>query len=617
MGRKNRYFLTIGIIALSFLFLLAQLSIIQIFSDQYKTQADQTVIYKKDLEPSRGMIYDRNQELLVANDPIYELNVVYNELKADMDTTLFCDLLSIHKDEFTQLIEKNWNDVKYQKNLPYTFLSGVAPSEFLKFQEHIFMFPGFYPVLNFKRKYVYPIAAHALGYIGEVGNVRVRNSPDKYASGDYIGVSGIEKQYDDFLRGKKGVAYVFKDNIGREINIGENDLVEEKAEAGLDIYTSIDMTLQAYGEDLMKSKKGGIVAIEPKTGEILAIVSSPSYNPNDLGIGRNRGNAYKKLLEDTLHKPLLDRSVLAQYPPGSIFKPILSLIALQEGVTYPNRTIRCTGVYEVNKEKGYSQGCRDHPTPYNMQTALEHSCNTYYYKLMGETVEKYGYSNPGRGLNMINSYLNKFGMGHRLDTDVSNENTGFIPTTQYYDYLYRSVRTGWKASYILSLGIGQGEIQMTTLQMANLAAILANRGFYITPHLIRSFEDGRPIDTAYNTKKFVDIEEKHFEPVLDGMERVMHSGTARLSRIRGVRVCGKTGTSQNPFGADHSVFVAFAPKDDPQIAIAVYVENAGGGGAVAAPIGSLVVEKYLKKEIPRSKNYLENYIKGIDLVSNP
>ena len=617
MESKSRYYMTISIFGLCLLFLIIQLSIIQIFSNKYKSQATQTTIFKKDLEASRGMIYDRNNKLLITNDPIYDINVIFNEIDPNMDTMLFCDLLFIEKKEFEEALDKDWKSQQFQKSLPISFLSGIQPGDFLRFQEHLFRFPGFYPILNFKRKYVYPHAAHALGYIGEVSNARINRNPEKYSSGDYIGVSGIERKYDSFLRGEKGVAYVLKDNIGREITSSEQNLVQNHAEPGLNLYTSIDIDLQVYGEELMESKRGSIVAIEPESGEILSIISSPTYNPSDLGIGRHRGAAFKKLQDDTLNKPLLDRSVIAQYPPGSIFKPILSLIALQEGITYPGRTIKCTGTYDINKEKGYSQGCRDHPTPYNMKIALEHSCNTYYYKLMGETVEKFGYNNPDIGLSMINKYLDQFGMGRKLDSDISNENTGFIPTPEYYDYLYRTVRTGWKASYILSLGIGQGEIQMTTLQMANLAAILANRGFYKIPHLVRSIENAKESNTDFELPHYVDIDREHFDPVIDGMERVMKTGTAKYSRISGVSACGKTGTSQNPFGRDHSVFFAFAPKDDPQIAIAVYVENAGGGGAVAAPIGSLMIEKYLKSEVPTSRKYLESYVKEIDLISTP
>lgn len=617
MDKKNRYFVTIGFFALCLIFLIAQLSALQLFSNKYESQAAKTTIHKKELVPSRGLIYDRNENLLITNDPIYELNAIYSEVDNEMDTTLFCDLLSIEKADFKTYLNKDWKDVKYQKNLPFTFLSGIPPEDFLKFQEHLFQFPGFYPVLNYKRKYAYPNAAHALGYIGEVSTRRINENPEKFSQGDFIGVSGIEKKYDNQLRGEKGVAYVLRDNIGRDVSTEENGLVENKAEAGINIHTSLDIDLQAYGEELMKSKKGSVVAIEPSTGEILSIISSPTYDPSDLSIGRHRGELFRKLRMDSVNKPLLDRSVIAQYPPGSIFKPILSLIALQEEVTYPGRTIRCTGVYEINKEKGYSQGCRDHPTPYNMKIALEHSCNTYYYKLMGETVEKFGYSHPDVGLSMINKYLDQFGMGRKLNSDLENENKGFIPTPEYYDYLYRSVRSGWKASYILSLGIGQGEIQMTTLQMANLAAILANRGYYYPPHLVRSMDQGQSIDSTFTTRKRVSIDDKHFTPVIDGMERVMNTGTAKFSHIRGIKACGKTGTSQNPFGKDHSVFFAFAPKDDPKIAIAVYVENAGGGGAVAAPIGSLMVEKYLKGEVPERRGYLEEYVKKIDLINTP
>ncbi len=614
MDYKNRYIATVALIAISFLVLLAQLSTLQIFSGKYKSQADQTTLFRKDLIPSRGMIFDRNEKLLIVNDPIYEINAVFNEIKKNFDTTLFCELLSIDKAEFRTLLDKDWKNLRFQKNLPVTFLSGIQMEDFLRFQEHLFRFPGFYPVLTFKRKYVYPNASHVLGYIGEVSPQSVSGNPGKYTQGDLIGVSGIEKVYDDYLRGMKGVAYVFRDNIGREIDSDSANPIEQRATAGGDIVTTLDIDLQAYGESLMANKKGSIVALEPETGEILTMVSSPTYDPNDLAIGRKRGEAFRRLQSDTINEPLLDRSVMAQYPPGSIFKPVLSLISLQEAVTYPGRTIKCTGVYEINKEKDYSQGCRNHPTPYNMTIALEHSCNTYYYKLMGETVDKFGYRKPGLGLAMINQYLDQFGMGRILQSDIYQEKEGFVPPPEYYDALYRDVSTGWRSTYILSLGIGQGELQMTTLQMANLAAILANRGYYRIPHLIKEYSRGDQMDARFVEKNEVKINKEFFVPVIEGMARVMITGTANRSRIRGIKSCGKTGTSQNPFGADHSVFFGFAPKDDPKIAVAVFVENAGGGGAVAAPIGSLIMEKHLKKDNPRPRKYLEGYVKGINLI---
>ena len=333
----------------------------------------------------------------------------------------------------------------------------------------------------------------------------------------------------------------------------------------------------------MQNKRGSIVALQPNTGEVLAMISSPSYDPNLLSLGRSRNKAFLELLSDTLNRPFLDRSLKAKYPPGSIFKPILTLIALQEGVWYADKPMYCTGEYDVNKRKGFVQKCRDHPHPFNVEIALQYSCNTYYYQMVRDYIDKYGYNNPGEGLDELMGYLDQFGLGRSLGIDLLGESNGFIPSSEFYDRRINTREYSWKSTYVLSLGIGQGELELTTLQMANLAAIIANRGSYRTPHLVKEIGSNSSMGLSFEQTQTIPIEENHYESVIDGMERVITSGSGYKAAVPGISVCGKTGTSQNA-GIDHSVFFAFAPKEDPQIAIAVYVENAGGGGVVAAPI---------------------------------
>lgn len=601
-------FVLVGII------LLAKMAQLQLFSTKYRDQAQRTALSKKKIYPARGLIYDRNGNLLVVNNTIYDLEVIYNNLDPDMDTALFCDLLDIDVLDFEARVAKDWRSPRYSKSVAFTFMSRIKPDIYSQLQEHLFRFPGFYTVTRNIRGYPHQSAAHVLGYLGEVDQEVIDESGGVYKPGDYIGVSGLERTYEAMLRGSPGVTYILKDNIGREVGVFDDGSLDSAAISGVDITTSLDLGLQQYGEQLMQGKRGSVVAIEPATGEILSMISAPSYDPNILNLDRNRGQAYKDLLNDTINRPSIDRSVMATYPPGSIFKPIFSMVALQSGITQADRTIYCTGEYEAGK-KGYVQGCHAHPTPYNVEIAIEHSCNTYYYQLMREYLEQYGYNRPGMALDTLSSYLRDFGMGRRLGIDYIYENDGNIPTSGYYDDLYDYVVNGWKSTYVLSLGIGQGELQLTTLQMANLAAIIANRGWYITPHLAKAFSNGATLGPQYKEPRYMRIDKGHYEPVIDGMERVMRTGTARDMYVEGLDICGKTGTSQNPHGRDHSVFFAFAPKDNPQIAIAVYVENAGFGADMAAPIASLMIEQYLKGGVDPRRQRLEDYLRQVDLLA--
>jgi len=579
---------------------------LQIFESKYREQARRTTLDKRISYPSRGLIYDRNNELLVVNTPIYDIKATYKKVDSEMDTVAFCDLLEISIDTFSTLLNKNWKSRRYHKSVPFTFLSKVKPETYAQFQERMFEFPGFYPVIRNTRSYPHQNAAHTLGYLGEVDQRTINKSNGKYQLGDFIGVSGVEKSYDDILRGSKGLNYLLKDNLGRDVGSYENGSLDYSAVSGEDINLALDLVLQEYGELLMRNKKGAIVALEPETGEVLAMISAPTYDPNILKMDVNRGAAFNALLSDTINKPMLDRSVISKYPPGSIFKPIFALIALQLGVTQPNKTIYCDGSYEVGK-RGFSQGCRNHPTPYGIDVALQWSCNSYFYQLMKDCLLLNGYDNPGAGLDTLVNHLSDFGLGKKTGLDYHYENEGFIPDSKYYNRLYKDVFNGWKWSYILSLGIGQGELELTTLQMANLAAILANRGHYYKPHLLRSINgDKLAIPTKYLEQQQVRINTKHFEPVINGMEKVISQGTATSAYVAGLDVCGKTGTSQNQRRVSHSVFFGFAPKVNPKIAIAVYVENAGSGGAIAAPIGGLLIEKYLNKDIARNRIWLQD-----------
>ncbi len=582
---------------------------LQVIDDKYKKLAERTILDKQTIYPSRGLIYDRNGQLLTYNKPIYDIEAIYRNVDQDMDTSLFCSLLGIDNKTFNESLNKNWKDRRYHKSLPYTFLPKVDQQKFSRFQEQLFRFPGFYPVVRNIRAYPHESASHVLGYLNEVGSEMLKEEDTPYTSGDYIGVKGLEKQYEKELRGTKGVKFLLRDNVGREVSSFDEGNLDSLATQGTDIYTSIDLDLQKYSESLMGNKRGSIVALDPKTGEILTMLSAPFYDPNLLNLDVNRSQAFIDLTADSEQKPLLDRSLSARYPPGSIFKPILSLIALQEGVVVPNQTVACNGEYHY---RSFSYGCHEHSTPYNVQIALSHSCNSYFFSMVRKLIEKEGFNNPEIGLNILRRHLYDFGLGSPLGVDLNSEVGGFVPSPEYYNGLYKKQKVNWKSTYIMSIGIGQGELQLTTLQMANLAAIIGNRGQYYTPHIITRFSDGTSIDPKYLIPKKVKIDDQHFDPVIDGMERVISSGTGYLAKVPGIPVCGKTGTSQNPQGKDHSVFFAFAPKENPTIAIAVYIENAGFGGDIAAPIAGLIIEKYLKGEVTRPQ--LEDRIKNMNLI---
>ncbi len=615
-NRDRQKYIKIFFLACLFV-LVIKAAQIQLIDSTYREKAEATAINKNTIYPARGLIYDRNGKLLINNNAMYDLKVTYNQIDPDMDVEKFCDLLGIEVPEYRSLINKDFSDLRYSKHKPFVFLSKISADTYARLQEHLHEFPGFSTQLRNVRGYPYKNAPHVLGYLNEVSQSLLNDSVNVYKRGDYIGASGLEHKYEFELRGKKGVSYVLINNMGREVGAYSNGRLDTIPESGFDLTTSLDIDLQTYGELLMQNKTGSIVAIEPATGEILAMVSTPNYDPNLLTINRNRGMAFSALLQDTL-KPFFDRSIMAKYPPGSIFKTIVALVALQENIALSTFGTSCSGGYYY---KGQRWGCHGHPSPYNVPVALQHSCNTYFFTLLRNIIDKDGFDKPASGLNMLVQHLYDFGLGNPLGVDIPNELGGNVPTVKTYDDMYPKVKGSWRSPTIMSIGIGQGEIQMTTLQMANLAAIIANRGFYYVPHFAKKFEKGsieKEIPDLYRTKKTVRIDKKHFIPVIDGMEKAVLDGTARIARISDIAVCGKTGTSQNPHGKDHSVFFAFAPKDDPKIAIAVYVEHGVWGSSYAAPIASLMIEKYLKGgEIDPARKWVEDRMLNANLIDKP
>lgn len=590
-----RQYYVMGIIALCGLIIVIKLAQIQIFDNSYSNRANVVTIARQYIYPSRGLIYDRNNKLLINNDPVYELSVVVSEMDPAMDTVKLCNLLKVSKQELDEKLNIDWRDHRFSKSLPVVLFRDISPATFAALQEVLFEFPGFSVQQRNRRTYPFPNAANILGYIAEANEKQIDNSNGKYQPGDEVGVTGLEKYFEEELRGRKGVRYEMKNNVGKSIGAYKEGKFDIVASAGKDIISSIDIDLQAFAEKLLHNKTGSIVAIQPSTGEILAMASSPSYDPNLLVMGKDRGKAFQQLLQDTL-KPFFDRAIMAKYPPGSIFKTLVGLISLEEGLTTANRYIPCNGAYYYGAIKW---GCHHHIHATSLPIALQVSCNTYFFTLTREIIDQYSFHLPGKGLNTFAEHLHDFGLGAPIGIDYPTEKGGNVPSAAYYDKLYKR-RRGWRSPTIMSIGIGQGEIQLTTLQMANLAAIIANKGSYYIPHLVKGYVDGTTkIEERFRTKHSVKIRPEHFLPIIEGMERVVWYGTGRRAAIPGINFAGKTGTSQNPHGEDHSVFFGFAPAEKPEIAIAVIIENAGRGAEFAAPIASLVAEKYLRKEISR------------------
>jgi len=587
----NTMFIVVGIIFLMRLFF------IQVIDGKYKLSADNNVLRYVTEYPLRGLIYDRHGELLVYNEASYDLMVIPRQVTA-FDTVEFCRMLSIDIESFESKFERAR---KYSRFKPSVFEKQISKETYASFQEKLFRFPGFYVQARTLRQYPRPIAAQVLGYIGEVNQSMIDEDP-YYRSGDYIGISGIERSYEEVLRGKKGLKIKLVDVHNRIKGSYKDGLYDSLPVPGKNLFTTLDAELQAYGELLMSNKKGGIVAIEPATGEILALISTPAYDPNLL-VGRVRSRNYGMLFQDP-DKPLFNRALMAQYPPGSTFKMINALIALNEGVVSANSRIGCASGYHFG---GLTVRCHPHPAPTDVVSSIQYSCNAYYCSVFRSIIDNKKYKNVRTGFNVWRSYLESFGLGIRLDTDLPSVGRGNVPTAEYYDR-YHGVNR-WRSISIISLAIGQGELGITPLQMANITAAIANKGYYITPHIVRAIDKPENIQQKYTYKNYTKVAPQHFIPTIEGMFQVVEAGTARGARIDSVVVCGKTGTVQNPHGKNHSTFVAFAPKDEPKIAICVFVENSGYGSTWAAPIASLMMEKYLKREVKR-KELEDRMIKG-------
>jgi len=564
---------------------------IQIWDDKYQKQ--QSFKQSLTLYPSRGLMYDRNDSILTYNLAIYDLQATYTTVKeSKIDTAKFCQILGITQQQFISLMEKNWNDIKFSKRKPFDFITKIPADSFSMIEEHLFEFPGFESTRRNVRGYPVDNAAHILGYISEVTARQMEKYKGSYQRGDYIGTSGLELYYEELLRGKRGVKHVLKDKWGKIQSRYKNGKLDEEAESGKELKISIDLELQKYAEQLMQNKIGAIVAIEPSTGEILLMVSAPTYNPQILSVDNNRAIAFKKLTEDST-QPLFNRALMAQYPPGSIFKPILAAIGLEEGTLTPDFSMHCPGAYILGN---LSIGCHGHGATQDVAAAIQYSCNNYFCQTYRDVVNLYGYEAPEKGMGRLIDHLKSFGLGRKLGVDIPGEMSGNIPSIEYFNKRYGKGR--WRFSNSVSVGIGQGELQITPLQMANLTAIIANRGFYYTPHFAKEINSSRQlIPQKFKERNYTMVHPQYFEPIVDGMERVVIAGTGRSALIPDITVCGKTGTVENPHGIDHSTFIAFAPKENPQIAIAVYVENSGWGSSYAAPIASLIIEKYIKKEI--------------------
>lgn len=596
---EKRKYIIGGFIVVIAIIYIARLFMLQIVDTDYRRFAEGNAFLKKVQYPSRGLIYDREGRLMVYNQSAYDVMMIPREVK-EFDTLAFCNAIDITKEEFDQRV-KRMKDRRYNPSYssytPQLLISQMSAEEYGRLQEVLYKFSGIYVQNRVIREYKYDIAGSLLGNIREVSSSDIEND-SYYNAGDYTGDLGIEKSYEKYLRGEKGIEILLRDSKGRIKGEYENGKYNEAPISGKNLTLSIDAELQEYGEYLMQNKIGAIVAIEPSTGEILAMVSAPTYKPSSL-VGRERGKNYAKLVKDK-YKPLYDRTIMGVYPPGSTFKPTQSLIFLQEGIIKPSTSYPCHGGFISGRLK---VGCHPHSAPIAMKPALATSCNAYFcygFKSMLDNRTKY--DRTDEAFTLWKDYMVSMGYGYKLGVDLPGEKRGFIPNSEYYDKYYRKGR--WKALTIISVSIGQGEVLATPLQIANLSATIANRGYYYTPHVVKQIQDSE-IDSIYTQRHTTMVESKYYEDIVEGMRMAVTDGTCRIGEIEGAEVCGKTGTAQNPHGRDHSAFMGFAPKNNPKIAIAVYVENAGFGATYAVPIGSLMMEKFLNDTIATDRKPLE------------
>ncbi len=605
---EKRKYVIGGFIVLIAAIFLVRLFDLQINDEKYKRSADSNAFLKKTVYPSRGLIYDRNGELVVFNQPAYDVMLIPRDVQP-FDTLDFCSTLNITKEQF----DKRMTDMKdrrlnpgYSSYTPQRLITQLSAQDYGRLQEKLYRFPGFFIQKRILRQYKHATAANVLGNIREVSGDDIKRD-DYYSPGDYTGDLGIEKSYEPYLRGVKGVEILIRDARGRIQGRYEDGAADIEPVSGRDLRLSLDIKLQQYAESLMVGKRGAVVAIEPATGEVLCMVSMPNYDPTLL-VGRQRGENYRKLVNDDSW-PLFDRSIMGAYPPGSTFKPTQGLIFLQEGIIDLNTTYPCSHGY-ING--GLRVGCHPHGSPLPLKPALQTSCNAFFcwgFKAMIDRRSKYGSS--ANAFEIWKKHLVSMGYGYKLGIDLPGEQRGFIPNEEFYNRFYKAGR--WSANTIISVAIGQGEILATPLQIANLGATIANRGWFVTPHVVKEIQDTvMPQDILH--KRYPTVEKTHYEAVAEGMRMAVTGGTCRRATIPGIEVCGKTGTAQNPHGKDHSAFMGFAPYHEPKIAVAVYVENGGWGATYGVPIGSLVMEKYLTGTIAPERKYMEDQMMHSSII---
>lgn len=608
MEKKN--LLIAGVVVVCIILSL-QLFNLQIIDTEYKITAENNAYKYITIYPVRGLIYDRNGEMLVTNKNTYDITVTPIEVK-EFDTLAFCDIFSLNIETVRhkmQEYKKNRRRIGYQS---VTFLKQVSAVEHSRFAEQIYKFPGFSSIPRTSRNYPFNAGANLFGYINEADNLFLERNPS-YKRGDYVGASGLELAYEDVLKGEKGYTILLRDVHNRVQSHFADGIYDKPAVPGKDIVTSIDGKLQQYGEYLMQNKVGSVVAIEPSTGEILAIVSSPGI---DIGKLADISKHYSEISADP-YKPMFNRAVMSAYPPGSVFKIVNGLIGLQEGVITEESRFPCSMGYSYSATKKLK--CHAHPSPLNFTQSIMMSCNAYYCYVLKSILEgNKKYRSVEEAFDSWREYVESFGFGHKLGSDFPAELGGTLPTSQRYNKIYG--KGGWKSSTIISLSIGQGEIGTTPLHLANFAATIANRGFYYIPHLVKEIPDSS-IDGRFKERHYTKVDTTNFSKVIEGMYRAVNSrpgegATALRAQVPGLDICGKTGTAQNPHGKDNAVFICFAPRENPKIAIAAYIENAGFGGTWAAPIASLMVEKYLNDTISTARTPLEQQIREANLIVN-
>ncbi|MDL2265875.1 penicillin-binding protein 2 [Parabacteroides sp. OttesenSCG-928-G21] len=599
----NRRFFIAGAVILVVVIFIIQLFSLQITNSDYKSWADSNAFLNRTLYPSRGMIYDREGRLLVYNEPAYDVMIIMREVQP-FDTLDFCQTVGITKDIFDKRIEEIKDrrlNPGYSSYVPQRFMKQLSAKEYGVLQEKLYKFPGFYIQNRTIRNYEYSNAPLLLGNIGEVDKRDLEDDP-YYVQGDDSGRSGVERSYEKELRGEKGVEILLRDAHGRVKGKYEEGAHDIAPVSGKNLTLSIDMELQAYGEMLMQNKIGSIVMIEPETGEVLCMVSAPTFDPKIL-VGRQRGSNHSELEKDP-RKPLYDRSIMATYPPGSTFKPAQGLVFLQEGVITPNTRYSCAYGYTF---RGGKPACHGHESPLGLIPALATSCNSYFcWGLHDMLDDRKRFATIQEGFEVWKNHIVSMGYGYQLGIDLPGEKRGYIPNSKVYDNTYNG---RWTSSTIISIAIGQGEITTTPLQICNLGATIANRGHFITPHVVKEIENSS-LDPLYTDKRYPTINKAYYEDIAEGMMHAVLSGTCRGAALPGIQVCGKTGTAENPHGKDHSVFMGFAPYDNPKVAISVLIENGGFGATYAVPLAKLMMEKYLNGEISEESKYTEEYLKN-------